>query len=165
MFTITIIVIFVFLIIFSFFIEDSNLKLCYWLVVMLLSLSAFNIILSYTYYNKLRNEPGVPGTRGPQGVQGAKGPSGVCSISAQCHIGGCKEKIVNMAHEVFPKVKKSCLSNVGRCGREEAQIGKPLASLIKRLTYKCQRSKLAEPDFMKRIRPSLVRLQVDGDMS
>lgn len=163
--TLVIILLFVALLIFSFFIEDPNLKLCYWLVVMLMALTLFNIVLSYTYYTKLRNEPGIPGPRGPPGPKGAKGPSGVCSISEKCHIDGCRDKIVNLAHDIFPNVPKSCLSNVGHCSQEDIGLAKPVTSMIDNLTYKCKKTKMAEPDFMKRIRPSLVRLHEDGDVS
>jgi len=149
--TLILILSFVFLLIFSFFIDDPNLKLCYWLVVMLMALTLFNIMLSYTYYTKLRNEPGIPGPRGPQGAKGALGPGGVCTISEKCEIDGCREKIVDMAYEIFPNVPKTCLSDVGKCSEGDLAVGKPVASVIDTLTYKCQKSKMAEPDFMSTI--------------
>ena len=161
--TILVIIIFIVVVIFSLFIDDPNLKLCYWLVVMLLALTVFNIVLSYTYYTKLRNEPGIPGPRGPQGAKGAKGPSGVCTVSEKCHIEGCRDKIVDMAHDIFPNIPKTCLSNVGKCSKSDLASAKSITSLIDTLSYKCQKSKLAEPDFMKKIRPGLVRLHDDGE--
>lgn len=164
-FTFFLLLIFIVLVIFSFFIEDSNLKLCYWLVILLLALTIFNIILSFTYYTKLRNEPGVPGPRGPQGQPGPLGPQGKCTISDKCTIDNCNDKLVDLAHDVFPHIRKACISNVGRCNAEEESLGRPLAKLVEQLNNKCKTTKMAEPDFMKRIRPSLVRLQEDGDIS
>jgi hypothetical protein len=164
-FTLFLIIIFIVLLIISFFIEDTNLRICYWLVVMLLALSIFNIALAVTYYTKLRNEAGIPGPRGPIGDKGAKGPQGVCTVSDQCTIKDCKQKIVEVAHDVFPNVRKSCLSNVGRCTNTEKQIAKPISQQIEILTQKCNTTKMAEPDFMKQIRPSLVRLHDDGNIN
>lgn len=153
------------LVIFSFYIEDTNLKLCYWLVILLLALSIFNIVLGITYYKKLRNEPGVPGPRGPQGAKGAMGPNGQCTVSDTCDIPDCKDKLVDMAYDVFPNISKKCIGNFKKCNKKEKHIAKPLTDLITTLTKKCNTSKMAEPDFMKRVRPSLVRLQEDGDIS
>ena len=167
MFTFLIFVIFLVLVIFSFFIEDSNLKLCYWLVILLFALTIFNIILSITYYTKLRNEPGIPGPRGPQGARGSKGPGGKCRVSDKCNINEetCNQRLVDMAHEIFPHIRKECISNVGRCNSSEQSLGRPLAKQIENLTQKCYTTNMAEPDFMKSVRPSLVRLQEDGDIS
>lgn len=167
MFTFLIFVIFLVLVIFSFFIEDSNLKLCYWLVILLLALTVFNIVLSITYYTKLRNEPGIPGPRGPQGAIGSKGPNGRCTISDTCKINEetCHQRLVDMAHDIFPHIRKTCLSDVGRCNSEEKSFGTIVGNQVKQLTEKCSTTKMAEPDFMKKVRPSLVRLQEDGDIS
>lgn len=162
-FALIIVLIFIVLLIFSFFIEDSNLKLCYWLVVMLLALTIFNIILSYTYYTRLREEPGVQGPRGPAGDPGPKGNPGVCTVSEKCNIQGCKQKIVDMAHDIFPNVSKRCLGNAHKCSNKELSLGKPLNATVKKLTLRCQKTKMAEPDFMKSIRP-IIRLQEDGDI-
>ncbi len=131
---------------------------------MLLALSIFNIALAITYYTKLRNEPGIPGPRGPPGDKGAKGPQGICSVSDQCNIKDCKQKIVDMAYDVFPSIRKSCLSNVGRCSSAEKQIANPITKQIDILTQKCNTTKMAESDFMRQIRPSLIRLQDDGNI-
>lgn len=155
------------LVIFSFFIEDSNLKLCYWLVILLLALTLFNIVLSITYYTKLRNEPGIPGPRGPRGAKGAKGPNGRCTVSDKCNINEetCHQRLIDMAHDIFPHIRKTCIGDVGRCKSEEKSTGEPLSKLVGKLTEKCSTTKMAEPDFMKKVRPSLVRLQEDGEIS
>ena len=92
--TILLIVIFIITLLFSFTIEVSTLKICYWLVVFLLGLTIFNIILSVSYYIKLRNDPGVKGPRGPPGRQGPRGIPGTCSISDECNKDYCRTKIV-----------------------------------------------------------------------
>jgi hypothetical protein len=158
------IIIFLILVIFSFFIEDPNLKLCYWLVLLLLALTIFNIILGFTYYKKLRNEPGVPGPRGSQGPSGARGANGKCTVSDQCEIPDCETKLVDMAYDIFPNIRKQCIKNFDSCSSEEQSLGRPLSSLIDRLANKCATTKMAEGDFMKRVRPKLVRLQ-DGEIN
>lgn len=164
-FAFILLIVFLVLVIFSFFIEDPNLKLCYWLVILLLALTIFNIVLGITYYKKLRNEPGIPGPRGPQGPKGARGPNGKCTVSELCEIPDCRTKLIDMAHDVFPKIRKQCIGNFKHCSSDEKDIARPLTSLIDSLTNKCATTKMAEPDFMKRVRPSLVRLQEDGDIT
>lgn len=162
-FALILITIFIVLLVFSFFIEDSNLRLCYWLVVMLLALTIFNIILSWTYYTRLRNEPGIPGPRGPPGEKGSKGVKGVCSISEKCRIEGCKDKIVDIAGNVFPQVSKMCIKS-GKCRSKEKSLGRAIHDTVRKLAIRCEKTKMAEPDFMKKIRPSLARLEEDGDI-
>lgn len=162
-FSVIIIFIFILLLVVSFFIEDKTLRLCYWLVVMLLALTTFNILLSYTYYTRLRNEPGKMGKRGPQGPPGSRGPKGVCSISEKCGIEDCDSKIAKMAHNIFPDIRLSCLKD-GNCRHSERAVGIPVHNILKDLKEECLTTKMAEPDFMKHIRPKLIRLQKDGDI-
>ena len=40
--------------------------------------------MTFYYYIKLRNEPGVRGARGDPGPKGQKGSNGVCTIDTSC---------------------------------------------------------------------------------
>lgn len=78
------IVLFFLAILLNSFIESGKLKIMYWLVVILLFVSIFNIYLTTNYYIKLRNNPGIRGERGDPGLQGDKGSRGVCVINTKC---------------------------------------------------------------------------------
>ena len=67
-------------IILSKFIVDKDLQAIYWLIVFLLTVTVGNIYMTFRYYIKLRNEPGVKGERGSPGEKGQKGSNGVCTI-------------------------------------------------------------------------------------
>lgn len=83
-FNIFIVVLFLLAILLNSFIEGTKLKFMYWLIVILLFVSIFNIYLTTKYYIKLRNDPGIRGERGDPGMQGDKGSSGVCVIDTKC---------------------------------------------------------------------------------
>lgn len=142
----------------SYYIQDPTLKLCYWLVVMLLAFSIFNVALAISYYVKLRNEPGIPGPRGPPGDKGSRGPRGVCSMSEQCNISDCLNKIVDTTSEIFPEITKDCLADLSKCGAAERSSARPIVSQIQQLTEKCKATTLDENDFMRRIRPIMTQL-------
>ena len=64
------------LMIISMFIEEKRLRLAFYLIVALATLCFINLYLTFTYYIKLRNEPGIPGPQGPKGDKGPKGDAG-----------------------------------------------------------------------------------------
>lgn len=142
----------------SYYIQDPTLKICYWLVIMLLAFSIFNVMLAISYYIKLRNEPGIPGPRGPPGDKGSRGPRGVCSMSEQCSIDDCLNKIVESTAEIFPDITKDCLSDLNKCGTNERSSARPIVSQIQQLTEKCKITTLDENDFMRKIRPIMTQL-------
>lgn len=158
---ILLIIFFVFLLILSYFIENDYLRIMYWLTVALLALSVFNIILVVNYYIKLRNEEGVRGPRGSRGEKGPDGNRGVCSVTDQCSINNCEDKIVEITSEIFPDVSVECIKNSQNCNEEEKVLGVGLSQHVKLLSQKCSRSKIAEKDFFRKIRPSIVRLKSD----
>lgn len=84
-------------------IQDNNLKICFWLSLVLGIVCLINLNLSLSFYIKLRNERGIQGPRGERGDKGPKGFPGRCelSISESGLIKHCKAKIIN-------NLRKSC---------------------------------------------------------
>jgi hypothetical protein len=110
-FYIFIAVLFLLAILLNSFIEGGKLKIMYWLVVILLFISIFNIYLTTEYYIKLRNEPGIRGERGNSGIEGDSGSRGVCLINTKCMgTEDCRdlidEKILEMSEDyISPEYK------------------------------------------------------------
>ena len=86
LFTISTIIFFFIAIIISQFILDPNLRIAYWLMLLLIYISWANIYMSSYFYIKLREQPGLQGARGPPGETGPKGSKGVCQIEPECGI-------------------------------------------------------------------------------
>jgi hypothetical protein len=134
-------VLFLIAILLSSFIEGSKLKIMYWLVVILLFISVFNIYLTTKYYVKLRNEPGIRGTRGDPGLQGDKGSKGVCVIDTKCMgTEDCRDlidrKILDMSEKYispeYPEIVKKRDDGIKLNSRERGVYDKVnnLASII-----------------------------------
>jgi len=86
LFTISTIIFFFIAIIISQFILDPNLRIAYWLMLLLIYISWANIYMSSYFYIKLREQPGLQGARGPSGESGPNGSKGVCQIEPECGI-------------------------------------------------------------------------------
>jgi hypothetical protein len=104
MLLITILLIIVFAtIIISKFVVDSELQPLYWLIVFLVLVSVTNIYMTFHYYIKLRNEPGIMGERGDPGISGSKGSNGVCMTNtSEDAITNCRELLKNIFEERVP---------------------------------------------------------------
>ena len=85
-------VLFLLAILLNSFIEGTKLKFMYWLIVILLFVSIFNIHLTTKYYIKLRNDPGIRGERGNPGVRGDNGSKGVCVIDNAVFVGAPEDE-------------------------------------------------------------------------
>lgn len=85
-------------IILSKFIVDQGLQALYWLIVFLLTITVGNIYMTFHYYIKLRNAPGVKGERGDPGPKGQKGSDGVCTIDTSC---GSIQNCYDFTQEIF----------------------------------------------------------------
>jgi len=159
-----IIFIYVIFIVISLYITDFKLKMAYWFVVGLATLTIMNIYLSVTYYISLRNEVGTPGVRGVKGDPGPSGDVGVCTFSESCGIQNCDDKIYALAAELYPTMTRDCISDPSKCDNiidQEKAI--PLNKQITQLISACETTKYAEPDFMRRIRPQLELLNSTGN--
>lgn len=154
-----IVIILVIFIVLSMFIEETNMKIAYWLVIGLLLLTITNMYMSIVYYIKLREDPGSPGPRGPKGEKGPKGDPGKCTFSEKCGIEGCNEKIFDMASNYYPSISIECLKDNKRCTDDEMEKAKPVTKQIYQLIDECKKTKRAEGDFIARIRPVLANME------
>lgn len=160
--TILLIVIFIITLLFSFTIEESTLKICYWLVVFLLALTIFNIMLSIQYYVQLRNDPGIKGPRGPPGRKGPEGLPGVCTVEDQCGVDTCRPRIVEIVKGVFPEIK--CIDNIKYCDNDDkAQQAILLNQQIDILEAKCKESQDPVSVFINKIRPQIDAMASNGN--
>jgi hypothetical protein len=74
---------------------EQNLRILYYLTMLLLFVSLNNVYYSAIYYIKLRNHRGIKGDRGEPGDPGQKGTDGVCLMSATCGIVNCRNMITD----------------------------------------------------------------------
>ena len=86
-------------------IADKNVKVVFFAVMFLLYISCYNIYITFEYYIKLRNNPGIKGDRGDPGVPGQKGSDGVCSMAKNCGISNCRKLIKDTIANTFPEYK------------------------------------------------------------
>ncbi len=99
-------VLYIFLtIIISSLIIEQNLKLIFFLIMFLLYISIYNIFITFDYYIKLRNNPGIKGDRGNPGDSGQNGNNGVCTMAKGCGIANCRKLIVDELSNTFPEYK------------------------------------------------------------
>ena len=162
-----IILIYVVLLVISQFIDDFNLKIAYWFIVGLGTLTAINIYLSIAYYIKLRNDPGIPGPRGPKGSMGPKGHSGKCTFSDECGITRCNEKIYAIAEDLYADagLTRNCLEDpMSKCEtHQEKEKALPIHNQVEMLIEKCKKTHRSEEDFMRKIKPQIEFLTKRGN--
>lgn len=162
-----IILIYVVLLIISQFIDDFNLRIAYWFIVGLGTLTAINMYLSIAYYIKLRNDPGIPGPRGEKGSSGPKGHMGKCTFSDECGISRCNEKIYSLAEELYADagLSRKCIEKpMEHCkSHDEREKALPIHNQVEMLIEQCKKTHRAEEDFMRKIRPQIELLQKRGN--
>lgn len=88
------------------FIEDTNLRMAYFMLFFLLFVSFSNIYLAQVFYTMLRNDPGVKGDRGDPGDKGPPGTDGVCTSITNCEITDCKKLIERELSKKIPEYKE-----------------------------------------------------------
>lgn len=86
-------------------IADTNVKVVFFGVMFLLYISCYNIYITFKYYIKLRNNPGIKGDRGDPGDPGQDGSDGVCSMAKNCGISNCRKLIKDTLADSFPEYK------------------------------------------------------------
>lgn len=151
--------IFIAFIIISFFIKDTKLQIAYWSVIGLLTLTIINLYMSISYYIKLREDPGKPGSRGPKGDKGPRGDPGKCTFSEKCGISDCEDKILALTDEYYPDISRKCIEDNKKCSNEELHMAKPISKQVKRLVKECKTTSRAESDFLRRIRPIIANMK------
>ena len=85
---------------------SQNIRIIFYLAMILLFVSLNNIYFSINYYIKLRNIKGTKGERGDPGEEGQDGSNGVCLMSKNCGIVNCRDLIVKNLEKRFPEFKK-----------------------------------------------------------
>lgn len=158
-----IIIIYIILIVISLFLTDFRIKVAYWLIIALGTLTAINIYLSISYYISLRNEVGVPGPRGPKGDKGPSGDIGKCVVSETCGIQNCSDKVYTIASRIYPDITLECMKDPATCSDiETREKATPIHKIMEQLVSECQTTKLPEEDFMRRIMPQIEQMKVIG---
>lgn len=84
---------------------EQNLRLIFYLIMLLLYISVNNIYFSIKYYVKLRNHKGIKGDRGDPGDTGAPGGNGTCVMNEKCGIVNCSKLIEDTLKEKFPEYR------------------------------------------------------------
>ena len=151
------ILLFIICLIASFYISDTNLKLCYWLIIILLYIVVINIYISITYYMKIRNESGVKGPRGEAGEQGISGGEGVCKLSTQCGLSNCRRIIEKELINIFPeynRINKKLKRNLVISNSEKKTLNQ-INSYIDMLIPICEKGKLSKAELIKHINDSV----------
>tara|TARA_B110000240_G_scaffold192175_1_gene235918 strand:+ start:413 stop:892 length:480 start_codon:yes stop_codon:yes gene_type:complete len=153
LFTISTIVFFFIAIIISQFIYDVNLKIAYWLMLLLLYISFSNIYMSAYFYAKLRSQPGLKGKRGDSGEQGPKGSNGSCIITPNCGIVNCRdliEKEIEKRLEVYKNIRGD-IKNGNILKPDQKKILRKINTFIDILIPSCESGKMTKTEFISHI--------------
>ena len=119
---------------------EQNLKLIYYLIMLLLYISFNNIYFSIIYYIKLRNHKGIKGDRGLPGLTGEPGSNGTCVMSTTCGVANCRGLIEDTlaAHfSEYKKIQEKIKENV-KLDRKEEKILSHMNKYISILMPKCE---------------------------
>lgn len=119
---------------------EQNLKLIYYLVMLLLYISFNNIYFSVLYYIKLRNHKGIKGDRGEYGLTGEPGSNGTCVMSTTCGVANCKgliEDTLATHFTEYKKIQEKIKENV-KLDRKEEKILNYMNKYISILMPKCE---------------------------
>jgi hypothetical protein len=148
-----IVLIYMSLMIISMFIEEVKLRIAFYLIVALGTLCFINLYLTFTYYIKLRNEPGIAGPPGPKGDQGSRGDPGGCSYVTKCGIDDSRPMIVNAVNAMY-QINKKCLNdpNLDTCGdKETLDKANPLHQQINLLEKIANETSMSKEQFRTKI--------------
>ena len=152
LFTISTIVFFFIAIIVSQFIFDPNLKIAYWLMLMLLYISFSNIYMSAYFYAKLRSQPGL---KGPEVIRerGPRGSNGSCIITPNCGIVNCRNLIENEIEKRLTVYKyiKNDIKNGNILKDDQKKILRKINSFIDVLIPVCESGKMTKTEFISHI--------------
>ena len=145
------------MIVISLFIENTRDRVAFYCIMGLACLCIINTYSIIVYYIKLRNDPGVQGPPGNKGAKGPKGDPGKCSFSDKCGIEKPREKILDIASEMY-NIPVRCLNkpNIKDCNDndtfEQANIINKQIGLLESIAYK---TSMTESDFIKKLKVCL----------
>jgi hypothetical protein len=119
---------------------EQNLRIIFYLTMLLLFVSLNNVYYSMNYYIKLRNHKGVKGDRGDPGDPGQDGNNGVCIMAKNCGIANCRDMIVEELEKKFVNYKKinEKISSNLKLNNNETEIKKTMDKYINILLPQCE---------------------------
>jgi hypothetical protein len=150
-------IIFILAMVIGFSIKDTKMRVSYYAIVALLTLSILCTYTTIVYYIQLRNQPGIPGDMGNKGIQGSKGISGKCTFTDTCKIEDVRNKILNVANEMYG-IPNKCLDTptLKTCSDqntlEEAIPINKQVDMLEKIAYS---TTMAEQDFMNKLQVCL----------
>ena len=118
---------------------EQNLRIIFYLTMLLLFVSLNNVYYSINYYINLRNYKGIKGDRGDPGDPGQYGNNGVCIIAKNCGIANCRNMIVDELEKKFvnyKKINEKITSNL-KLNNNETEIKKTMDKYINILLPQC----------------------------
>ena len=119
---------------------EQNLRIIFYLTILLLFVSLNNIYYSMIYYINLRNHKGIKGDRGDPGDSGQDGNNGVCIMAKNCGIANCRDMIVEELEKKFvnyKKINEKINSNL-KLNNNETEIKKTMDKYINILLPQCE---------------------------
>ena len=119
---------------------DQNLKIIFYLTMLLLFVSLNNVYYSINYYIQLRNHKGIKGDTGVPGEPGQDGNDGVCIMAKNCGIANCRDMIVEELEKKFVNYKsinEKIDSNL-KLNNNETEIKKTMDKYINILLPQCE---------------------------
>ena len=125
---------------------EQNLRIIFYLTMLLLFVSLNNVYYSMNYYIKLRNHKGIKGDRGDPGDPGQDGNNGVCIMANNCGIANCRKMIVDKLEEKFinyKKINEKINSNL-KLNNNETEIKNTMDKYINILLPQCEKYNLDE---------------------
>ena len=135
-------------------IEDIKYRVSYYMILALLFLASLNIYLSVVYYIQLRNTSGVQGQIGKKGPKGVQGSSGKCSFSEKCGITDSRNKILNIANQMY-NIDTTCLDTptLEKCNNDQDTLdqARPINTQINMLEQIAYSTNMSEADFMSKL--------------
>lgn len=120
--------------------EQKELKILFYMIMLLLFISFNNIYFSIKYYIKLRTNKGIKGDTGDPGDSGQDGSNGVCIMSKGCGIINCRKLINDELLKRFPdykKIKEQVDNNI-KLNDFDQKIYNKLNNYINILIPKCE---------------------------
>ena len=156
LFTISTIIFFFISIIISQFILDPNLRIAYWLMLLLIYISWANIYMSSYFYMKLREQPGLKGSQGPPGELGPNGSNGTCIIEPECGI--IKDKYGDIIRDEITKLDKTYYNIVNKekkgilLNDNETKIKSSIDDYIIKVQRKAKENKMSKVDIKKELK-------------
>ena len=132
-------------------IKDPNLKICFFLSLILIIIGLINLNLAVSFYIKLRNEKGIEGPRGERGDKGPKGFPGRCELNldGDCTIKNCRAKITDRLMKQCPHYEEVVSKREVDRTVNEAKLLRKYNNWINEINKECRNQNDEEAYFQK----------------